>query len=154
MSNQKVGKIKNLRTIKALRNDSLKIDLGKTFIGTLEAWMKKKANDTTHRSFEIIDNRYLFLSREKASDYYFENILESGVQGKWLFDVEFTEGFEAGAIPRTILTGMILFENDITGTNGFEMEVLPYEGLFNVEGGDSLATYLTDQILELGDSNI
>ena len=49
---------------------------------------------------------------------------------------------------------MILFENDITGTNGFEMEVLPYEGLFNVEGGDSLATYLTDQILELGDSNI
>tara|TARA_R110000803_G_scaffold177759_1_gene240180 strand:- start:3172 stop:3636 length:465 start_codon:yes stop_codon:yes gene_type:complete len=153
MAQSKVGKIKNLRTIKALRSEPIKIDLGKTFTGSLRAWLKKKPNDETFRSFEIIDNRYLFLSRDKTSDYYYDNILKNGVQGKWIFDVEHTKDNEVGTKPKTILTGTILFEDDVTGTNGFEVEVLPYEGLFNVEGGNALSIYLTDQILELGDSN-
>ena len=36
----KVQTIKNLRTVKALRGQSLTIDLGKTITGTLTAWMK------------------------------------------------------------------------------------------------------------------
>ena len=27
-------------------------------------------DDTTHRSLEIIDNRYLFLTKDKSQDYY------------------------------------------------------------------------------------
>ena len=65
---QRVQNIKNLRTLKALRGQSLTIDLGQTFTGTMTAWMKKKATDATYRSFEIVDNRYLFLSKEKSQD--------------------------------------------------------------------------------------
>ncbi len=153
MSRSRVGRIKNMKTVKALRSEPLKIDLGKVWRGTLTAWMKKSPTDTTYRSFEIIENRYLFLSRDKTSDYYFCNILKNGVQGKWLFDVEWLDD-EEGAKTETILTGTILFENDVTGTNGFEMEVIPYQGLFNVEGGNSISNYLEDQIIDLGSSII
>ena len=65
----KIQKIANLRTVKALRGQSLTIDLGKTFTGTITAWMKKSPSDEIYRSFTTTDNRNLFLSKEKTQDY-------------------------------------------------------------------------------------
>lgn len=59
------GPIPNLRTIKAIRGESLTIDLGKVFPGTLESWMKKDPNSDTFRSFNIVGNRYLQLPQTK-----------------------------------------------------------------------------------------
>ena len=42
------------------------IDLGKTKTGTLSAWMKKNPTDATFRSFTIVDQRFLFLPKEKT----------------------------------------------------------------------------------------
>lgn len=120
--NHRVSSIKNLRTVKALRGEALTIDLGKPYVGTMKAWMKKNPNDNTYRSFEIRENRYLILSKTKASDYYNEDgdLLEA-IEGKWKFDVELIP--EGGTIEdtKTIYTGTILFENDITGSIGVEI---------------------------------
>jgi len=117
--------IPNVRTIKAQRGESLKIDLGKTFEGILTAWMKRDPNDLEYREFEVQDGRYLYLSKEKASDYYDEinpTELVSAIAGKWFFDVE--QEIE-GEDTRTIYRGTILFQNDITGSAGSEGVPVP-----------------------------
>lgn len=76
---QNISTIKNLRTIKALRGQALTIDLGSTFTGTISSWMKRGANDANYRSFTIVDNRYLFLPKEKTQDYSDTDLVE----GKW-----------------------------------------------------------------------
>lgn len=149
--NHIVGKIRNIRTIKALRGDPLSIDLGKTFDGVLEAWMKSSPNSETYRSFDIVDNRYLTLSREKTSDYYFQGELVEEIKGRWYFDVEFTKAGDPISNKKTIYTGTILFVNDITGGNG--IEALIDEALFNIEGGNSQSVYLDEQLIDLGDSS-
>ena len=120
--NHRVSSIRNLRTVKALRGESLTIDLGKSYQGTMTAWMKKNPNDSTYRSFDITNNRYLVLSKTKASDYYneYEELVEA-IEGKWKFDVEL---IPVGGIPddaKTIYTGTILFINDITNSVGVEL---------------------------------
>lgn len=122
---QKAANIKNLRTLKALRGQSLTIDLGQTFTGTMTAWMKKKATDLTYRSFEIVGNRYLFLSKEKSQDYYDivspYSLIES-IEGKWYFDVRLEPvGNSDPDLQETVMTGTILFQNHITDSNGVEL---------------------------------
>lgn len=135
----KVGKIRNLRVIKALRGESLSIDLGRGWNGVVTAWMKKNPNSETYRSFEVLDNRYLILSKEKTSDYYNgENLIES-IEGKWYFDVELIEDGSTIEQSQTIYTGTIYFENDITGSNG--VEILDYDNglpLKTVENTNSI----------------
>lgn len=126
---RKVQKIANVRTVKALRGQSMMIDLGRTFTGTLSAWMKKKPNDTTYRSFEVIDNRYLKLSKSKTQDYRDENTLEllEGIAGKWHFDVRRTPvGSTNVDDEEVIFTGTILFVDNITDSDGYELtEAIP-----------------------------
>ena len=120
MTNTNIGKIKNLRTIKSLRSESLKIDLGKTYAGTLTAWLKKTPNATSYRSFSIIDNRYIYLSRNTTSDLWVDDVLITGVQGRWFFDVEFLPTGGEADEKKTILTGSVQFIDDITGSRGTE----------------------------------
>lgn len=149
--NHRVGTIRNIRTIKALRGDSLTIDLGLNINGILRAWMKKNPNDSTYREFEILENRFLVLSKQKTDDYYFNGELIEEVKGKWYFDVELLKAGEPESKRKTIYTGTILFINDITGSSG--IEAIPVEELFNIEGGSSTTIYLDSQVINLGNSN-
>lgn len=118
-----VSKKRNIRTIKALRGETLTIDLGRAQTGTLKAWMKKDPNDTTYRSFDIQDNRYLILPKDKTQDYYHaetQELLES-IKGRWYFDVRRTPESGVEADDEVIYTGTILFENQVTDSNGVEI---------------------------------
>ncbi len=117
-----VGKKRNVGTIKALRGESLTIDLGKTLEGNLRAWMKKDPNSEHYRSFEIIENRYLKLPKSKTLDYLDigGNMVEE-IAGRWFFDVESVP--TGGSVEDSVIayTGNILFVNQITGSNGYEI---------------------------------
>tara|TARA_R110002050_G_scaffold115679_2_gene231896 strand:- start:3852 stop:4556 length:705 start_codon:yes stop_codon:yes gene_type:complete len=119
----RVKQVPNLRTVKALRGQALKIDMGRTLPGTLTAWMKKKPTDATFRSFQIIDNRYLFLTKQKASDYYdtTTELLVEAIKGKWYFDIRMTPTGGTVDQEEIIYTGVILFEDHITDSNGQEL---------------------------------
>lgn len=115
----RVSSIKNLRIVTALRGEALRIDLGQVFEGTLTAWMKRDPDSPTYREFDIESNRYLVLPENKAKDYYTASgVLISTVKGKWFFDVE--QAVE-GEPTKTIFTGTIWFENDVTGSSGDEI---------------------------------
>ena len=120
--NQKVQKINNLRTVNALRGQSLTIDLGKTLTGTLTAWMKRSPTDSTYRSFTVVDGRYLFLPKEKAQDLSATDVVE----GRWYFDVR---NLPVGSVDpddeQMIFTGTINFSNHITDSNGTEVATTP-----------------------------
>ncbi|AGH56776.1 structural protein [Cellulophaga phage phi19:2] len=147
----RVGSIKNIRTIKALRGDELVIDLGREYQGELVAQMKKDHHQETFRQFDIKDNRYLILSREKTQDYYTQNKqfpIET-IEGKWYFDVEITiEGKT-----RTIYTGTIFFENDITNSGGLEV-LDPNIISINLDGGFSDSIPLIGKDLDAGGSQL
>jgi hypothetical protein len=139
----KVQTIKNLRTVKALRGQSLTIDLGKTFTGTMTAWMKKKATDVTYRSFDIVDNRFLFLTKEKTQDYHDINsphALVEAIAGKWYFDVRIEPvGNTNPDLQETLITGTLLFSNHITDSSGIELV-------------NNIPTATPDQFLYLSDT--
>ena len=119
-----------IRTIKATRGDALVIDLGKTFLGTLTAWLKKDPLDATYRAFEIDSNRYLRLTQDKTVDYYDydSGVLLEAVGGRWFFDVEQLLDGQDPEESKTIYKGSILFENDIT--NSVAIESVQGEGVF------------------------
>lgn len=118
----KTNDIKNIRTIKAWRGEVLLIDLGSEQNDTVRAWMKKDPNSPTYRSFEIVDNRYLKLTAAKASDYLdIEGNVTEAIEGKWYFDVEQSTDFADPDLTKTVFRGTILFQNDITGSNGVEI---------------------------------
>ena len=119
---QRPSKIKNLKTINALRGQSLTIDLGEAFTGTLSAWMKRKPTDSTYRSFTIVDGRYLFLPKDKAQDLSATDL----VAGKWYFDVRhLADGTTDPNDEEVVYTGTILFSNNITDSDGVEIETIP-----------------------------
>jgi len=121
MSQFNAQDVPTLRTVKATRGDALVIDLGKTFLGTLTAWMKKDPTDGTYRSFEIVSNRYLKLSQDKTIDYYDgDGVLIETVGGRWFFDVEQLLDGQDPEESKTIYKGSILFENDITNSVAIE----------------------------------
>ena len=115
------SRVPNLRAVKAFRGQSLIIDLGKVLDGTLTAWMKRDPEDVIYRSFEIKENRYLFLPKVKAEDYYNSATLEleSKVEGKWYFDVK--QLLDGETVAPIIFTGTIDFSNNITDSNGVEL---------------------------------
>jgi hypothetical protein len=115
------SRVPNLRAVKAFRGQSLIIDLGKVLDGTLTAWMKRDPEDVIYRSFEIKENRYLFLPKVKAEDYYNSTTLEleSKVEGKWYFDVK--QLLDGETVAPIIFTGTIDFSNNITDSNGVEL---------------------------------
>lgn len=112
------GNIPNLRTITSLRGDSLKIDLGKVFEGSLIAWMKKdnSEHNNFHRRFEIIDNQYLYIDKLSTLDHYVDGELFEAVQGRWHFEVKQTlnKGTDQEE-QKTVYRGVIKFINNITG---------------------------------------
>lgn len=112
----KVYPIPSIVRVKGYRGEILSIDMKEVFDGTLEAWMMKKTNSTTYRSFSILDNRYLILSKDKASDYKDadDNIIES-ISGKWYFDVRQTIDPQKPEEARIIFRGEIFFINDVVG---------------------------------------
>ena len=117
----KTDSIHNIKTIKASRGEELIIDLGQENSGTLKAWMKRDVNSLSYRSFDISDDgRYISLTKEKASDYLDlgDTVIEA-VAGRWHFDVEQTIDDEE---KKTIYRGTILFQNDVTGGLGYEIE--------------------------------
>ena len=140
MSN-KVQKIVNLRTIKALRGQSLTIDLGKKITGTLTVWLKRKPTDLTYRSFTVVDGRFIFLSKEKTQDYYTDGVVTDPVEGKWYFDVRH---LPVGTVDpndeKIILTGQVEFSNHITDSNGVEVaQVAETEsGMINLSNTSSV----------------
>jgi hypothetical protein len=123
--------VPNLRTVNALRGESLTIDLGKTFSGgVLTAWMKKNPNDTTYREFEVIDGRYLFLTKERASDYYAigtDTLLEE-VEGKWFWDLRLVPTGGNAELEEILYTGTILFKNQVTDSRGTDITNPDTEG--------------------------
>ena len=120
--------ILDFKTVKALRGQSLLIDLGKTFEGTITAWMKRDPKDTVYRSFEVRDNRYLFLSKAKSQDFYNSETLElqSKVEGKWYFDVRQLPTAGTEEEEAILLRGVIDFSNNITDSIGNELTQANY----------------------------
>lgn len=147
----KTSSISTIKTVKALRGESLTIDLGKVQLGTLSAWMKKDPNDATYRSFNIKENRYLELTQDKASDYLnISNEIIETIQGKWYFDVRQIIDIAKPEEVKTIFTGVIYFTDNITGSAGIELldpiiGLLPYD---NTVSGLT-ATNIKDAIDEL-----
>lgn len=110
----RASKIRNIRIIRALRGDSLEIDLRKTFEGELRSSMRHIKTGAI-RTFDIIDNRILSLEDYKTKDYVNQedgSLIES-VLGVWLFDVE----QKIDGKTNTIYTGKIDFQIDVTGDN-------------------------------------
>ena len=133
---QSISQIKTLKVIKAFRGQSLTIDLGVTLTGTLSAWIKKKATDATYRSFTIVDNRYLFLPKEKAQD-----IGSELVEGRWYFDVrELPLGETDPNLEQIKYKGTIDFSNNITDSNGVEIAQTPESesGMINLSNTSSV----------------
>ena len=133
---QSISQIKTLKVIKAFRGQSLTIDLGETLTGTLSAWIKKKATDATYRSFTIVDNRYLFLPKEKAQD-----IGSELVEGRWYFDVrELPLGETDPNLEQIKYKGTIDFSNNITDSNGIEIAQTPESesGMINLSNTSSV----------------
>ncbi len=135
MSNSRTN-ITIIPTVKAIRGEYLLIDLQETYKGDLISWMKRSPNDASYRSFEIIDNRFLKLSQEKASDYYDQGELIEEIKGKWEFDVEQILDPAKPEDVQTIVRGVIIFTDDITGSEGYE----PGEPVT-----DLLASHLADE---------
>lgn len=104
-------KPRNLQTVIAYRNQELKIDLGKVFEGILTASMARDRDVVTgSRDFEIVENRYLVLTKENAQDMNVGEAVENLVLGRWYFDVR--QDFED--LDQIIYTGTILFKGNIT----------------------------------------
>ena len=153
---QRSGRTPNLRTVQALRGESLTIDLGETLVGSLTAWMKKDPNDSTYRALEIIDNRYLFLSKEKAQDYYnsTSGAIVEYVKGKWYFDVISIPVGGVEADGSVVFTGTVNFENQVTNSNGQELvDIQAYENPTKfIELLDTPETYGTAGQIPIMDS--
>ena len=120
-----ITEIKEVRTIKAMRAEALTIDLLKEYPDhKLEAWMKKDHNSNTYRSFGIVDQRYLFLSKAKTQDYYNieTNKIVEQIAGKWYFDVRAIPNEAVNADDESIiLKGVIYFEDNVTDSLGQEL---------------------------------
>ena len=146
---QRPSKIKNLKTIKALRGQSLTIDLGESFTGTLTAWMKRKPTDSTYRSFTIVDGRYLFLPKEKTQDLSTTDLVE----GTWYFDVRhLPDGSVDPNEEEVVYTGIIFFNNNITDSNGTEIATTPEVESSMINLSNTSTTYGTvGQVVEAKD---
>ena len=108
---RQIGTLRTLKTVKALKGESLKIDLGKAFTGTLTSWMKKDTLEDEYIEFDIVDSRYLFLTKAKTADLF---DTKNKVAGKWYFDVRHLAVGGTADDEKTIFVGTILFHNNVT----------------------------------------
>lgn len=109
-------KVRTLRTVKAISNQSLTIDLGVAFQGGLTAWMKTNPASTHYREFQIVDNRYLFLPKSSTIDTTDPTSGEVFlIDGKWEFDVRQILSGASSDTTQTIYKGTIFFTPNITG---------------------------------------
>lgn len=113
---------RQLKVVKGIRGEKLKISLGKEFTGVLTAWMSQSLTGNkgdTYRSFAIDgDKKGITMSQDKMKDFVDaqDNILEA-VKGIWYFDVkEVPDGGNADDI-KVVLSGKINIANDRTGGN-------------------------------------
>ncbi|GAH42984.1 unnamed protein product [marine sediment metagenome] len=105
------GTLRTLKTVQAIRNQSLTIDLGKTFEGTLTSWMKKDIGESEHIEFTIKENRYLFLEKSKTQDLF---DTKNSMAGRWRFDVRLLPISGTEDDERIVFAGTILFHDNIT----------------------------------------
>jgi hypothetical protein len=157
---KRVTSVRNIKTIKAYRGEALTINLGKEYAGgTLTAWMKKSPNASTYREFSIgLTNGTIELSKEKASDYYNSSgVLIEAIEGRWYFDVEFIADGASSETVETVVSGTILFINDITNSNGYEIAD-PQTGLvtdslrIQISEEQNLDNYLLNGLFRFGDT--
>ena len=120
-----INDIAEVKTVKAMRASALSIDLGKSYPNhKLEAWMKTDPNSNTYRSFEIVDQRFLFLEKKKTQDYYEEgtNTIIEKIKGKWYYDVRAIPNEATNSSDESIIQkGVIYFDDNITGTEATEL---------------------------------
>lgn len=103
-------KPRNLQTVNAMRDEELIIDLGMEFEGELTASLSRdRKTNQGQKEFEIIDNRYLKLTRDKANDEIIESETVS-ILGRWYFDVRQTTDTSS----KFVYTGTIYFRGNIT----------------------------------------
>jgi len=157
---KRVTSVRNIKTIKAYRGEALTINLGKEYAGgTLTAWMKKSPNASTYREFSIgLTNSTIELSKEKTSDYYNSSgVLIEAIEGRWYFDVEFVADGASSETVETVVSGTILFINDITNSNGYEIAD-PQTGLvtdslrIQISEEQNLDSYLLNGLFRFGDT--
>jgi hypothetical protein len=128
----KVQRIRNLGTVKALRGQSLTIDLGETLVGVVTAWMKKDPNSTSYREFTVVSNRYLLLPKDNTEDYYDvgTGLLIERVQGKWYFDVRVVPIASVDTDEEEVVTnGVIFFKDNVTDSLGAPLVYTNVPGL-------------------------
>ena len=145
----RVGAVRKIGTITAYRGEQLIIKLGKTYSdGTLTAWMKKDPTDTTYRSFVVTNGNTLTLTQEKASDYYSGLTIIESVSGAWYYDVEFLADGDDASLSKTVVSGKILFINDVTNSVGVEVGTPNTDGSFTRtsdlvnDGEDGTSTFV------------
>ena len=156
----RVGAVRKIGTITAYRGEQLIIKLGKTYSdGTLTAWMKKDPTDTTYRSFLVTNGNTLTLTQEKASDYYSGLTIIESVSGAWYYDVEFLADGDNANLAKTVVSGKILFINDVTNSVGVEVGTPNTDGSFTRtsdlvnDGEDGTSTFVeVDQLAAVATS--
>lgn len=117
MAKRRPSGIRDLRTIRAYAGDELRIDLTKELTGEIRAWMVRvdeyNSNFPNRREFDIIDNRYIVMPKERMVNCRFNDCeIEQLIAGEWYFDVSYLK--DGATCPRTILTGIIDITGDIT----------------------------------------
>ena len=85
--------------------------MGKVFTGTLTSWMKKDLLGSEYVEFDIVDGRYLFLTKAKTADLF---DTKNKVAGKWNFDVRHLPTGGTEDDEKTIFVGIVLFYNNVT----------------------------------------
>ena len=156
----RVGAVRKIGTITANRGEQLIIKLGKTYRDrTLTAWMKKDPTDTTYRSFVVTNGNTLTLTQEKASDYYSGLTIIESVSGAWYYDVEFLADGDNANLAKTVVSGKILFINDVTNSVGVEVGTPNTDGSFTRtsdlvnDGEDGTSTFVeVDQLAAVATS--
>ena len=122
---------RQLKVVKGIRGEKLKISLGKAFTGTLTAWMSKSTDGKkgdTYRSFEIDAGKDgITMSQDKMKDYVdgSDNIIEA-VKGIWYFDVKEVPAAGDADDIKVVLSGKINIANDRTGGNTIVKAVESY----------------------------
>lgn len=114
------NKLYDFRLVKSMTNSPLTIDLGKTFGGTITAYMKTNYDDTHYREFTVVDNRYLTLTKNETVDWT-DNGVVYPIEGRWYVTVWQVGGTPEQTEVEAIYTGKILFigsMNERGGTSG------------------------------------
>ena len=109
------NKVYDFRLVKTMTHQALTIDLGKTFSGTITAFMKTDASSDHYREFTVVDGRYLTLTQDQTVDYIDDGVTYP-IAGRWYVNVwQLKDGQSEEQI---VYTGRILFVESIDDING------------------------------------